>query len=268
MRRKKRNHNRSLFLMLILSMGLSGTGVAYARWSGIQTMTGKLTTGLLDFRHSQEEACSLLIVDVDGTEYQSLKVVNAIVENEGKSIDVFVDVPIPADLFLEDPDRLIKLECPLEQGKSNTIDRVEGQEADFQQTSQETLTLVPVSAVLMTGQEGEICELPDEMASSFAVPLEFEVFRETEERDGGLFGIVYLRLMDESRELMAGFPVELDLEEEGLTEGLLSFAGAEEGESISLSLDAQIAVTYQCAIPFYVEQGHGQVIALPEERME
>lgn len=241
------------FLLGTLWAGLAGMGATYAGWSDRIKIGGDFTTGVMDIKYSPDAPCRVSLVNGDGTEEEGMQEAEAVLRADGKAVDVTVPFPFHTEEFLEHPDRLIRLEFPIEAGASGTIDCAELSEADFLEEPAEELSLEPSHMVLIPEGGGKEYELSGDETSAFGASLVFDVFRETGERDGTAVGVIYLRLKEESRNFLAELPQELELEA---------------GEADFASSDGQLVITYQCRVPVCIEQGHTDAASLQQEEKE
>lgn len=263
MMRRRIFYQHRVFLFTLLFIGLAGTGATYARWSDGLTLTSNVTTGLLHVVYSENTPCSAYIVDTDGAELEEIRDVNAVVTDGGKSANIMFSLPLASKSLSGETDRLIKLVCPLQPGDESTVNMVELTEVDLRQEPSEELSLEPSKVLLVTGSE-EGHELSEDTVPGFFLPLDFEVFRGMEKKNGTLYAAIYLRMMDTSRTQTGEFPEELVFDEDEAPEDIMAVMEMEDEESDSYSLDAQIVVAYHCTVPLYIEQGYKEIVPLED----
>lgn len=241
---------RRIFLFGILWISLAGTGVTYAGWSDGLKIGGDFTTGVMDAGYSPDASCRISLVNGEGKEEEDVQEAEAVLREDGKAVDITAPIPLYSEAFLEHPDSLIKIEFPIKAGASGTINSAELWEADFQGEPSEELSLEPSRIVLIPEGSTQEYELSGDEAPAFGSALEFDVFRAIREREGNAVGVIYLRMKEESRSMLAELPSELELktEEAGLD-----------------SSEAELVITYQFQVPVYIEQGHKDTAPLQRQ---
>ncbi len=245
----KKKWSRGTLLFTVIFVSLAATGITYARWSGGLNVGLGFSTGAMDLRYSYDFPCCVGLVDEEGNELVKKQEADAVILDQGKTMELTAVLPFQTAEFLKNPDSLIKLEFPIEAGADGTVNRVELSKPDFRQEPPETLVMKPVGMALL-GEDGqEEYGIPNEAAKSFGDPLEFGVFRETSEQNGTATGVIYLRMKEESRAVVASFPSKIEIEEPGADNS--DFSG-------------QLMITYSFSVPIYVEQGHDDVAILEE----
>lgn len=250
MNRKRRTVRRYFFLSAVLAAGLSGMGVTYAKWSDRLTVRGDFGTGIMDVVYSEEMPCMISLTDGDGAELGEKQEAKTRILENGKTMEITAPFPLNAEEFSENPDWMVKLEYPIKAGDGGTVNQAELSEADFGQEPEEELVLKPVRTALMASEDTEEYPLPENKAVNLDEELVFHVFRETREEGGTVLAVLYLKMSEESRELLSEFPTEVELEEE---------------ESELLPTQARLVVTYECSVPVYVEQGHENAAWLEQD---
>lgn len=266
---KRERGCRRAVLCAVLFLGLTFAGVTYAGWSHRLTVTGNAGTGILDVVYSGESACLVSVVDGEGEETREAEAGIAAVSDGGKNVEVTFPLPVAAMTLLEEPDRMIKLVCPVKVGEESTVNAVEQEAVDFTLEPAGEVSLEPVQIFLTSEDAEDAYEIPADEASGFDIPLKFDVFRGTEEQNGVFYGAIYLRLKDETRNRMGEMPEELFFEAEDVPEELLDaleeLAGDESDGDGSYSLDLQITVAYRCTLPLYIGQGYDDSLSLNGE---
>lgn len=284
--RKRRIRFRPLLLSGMVFTVLLCLGTTYAGWTENLSITEKLTTGLMNivFSDSDDRVCQAEIVSADGKESAELSGVTAEVSKSGKKADITVAIPVPlSDLLTAgQEDTYIRIEFPLKKGDMATIDQAEAYEADLEQEPQETVTMITSSIYLKTEGMERGVKLSSKQAGKFGKALTFDVWRGLED-DGGLTGVIYLKLDQKGRNTVSRFPEELKFDQGDLPEELaeeipdeiLEDDGGEDGAGGGentgdnsgggvVSFDASVTVNYKCTVPFFIEQGHDEMIALDE----
>ena len=244
---------RRTVLLLVMFAGLVAIGVTYAAWTERLNLTGSVTTGRMNIVYSEKESCSVSILDMDGMVAEEAHGIDARVQDDGKTVEITVSDALAAEKILEDSEYLIRLVCPLEAGEDNTVNRVRLSEVDFEQEAAEEAVFEPEHIVFLAEADGEEYELPGDAFNGFGQPLTFDVFREIREQDEIWFGVIYLRLRDESRADIDGFSTDMFFEEWELPTEALDVLEDEEEYGL---IHGQIAVTYRCTLPVYIEQEH------------
>lgn len=250
MNRKRGNIRLLFFFSAVLAVCLSGMGATYAKWSDRLTMRGDFRTGIMDVVYSEEMPCMIGLTDGDGAELGEKQEAETQILDNGKTMDITAPFPLSAEEFSENPDCMIKLEYPIKAGDGGTVNRAELSEADFGQEPEEELVLKPVRIALMAQEDTEEYPLPENEVPNLDEELVFHVFRETREEGGMVLAVLYLKMSEESRELLSDFPTELELEEE---------------ESELLPTQARLVVTYECSVQVWVEQGHENAAWLKQD---
>ncbi|WP_185967556.1 SipW-dependent-type signal peptide-containing protein [Clostridium sp. HBUAS56010] len=239
MQTKRKRFLRKWLPLGTVAVGLGIMGGTYAVWTDTTSVTGSATTGIFDMIVGEEDRAACLVDEAGSVIEIPDQSVSYELTNDKKGIRVSFEGGIPAQLL---EGNYIKFEFSMEKKEGSTFEDLKPKEADFQIPDFEVSMEASHISLQISGKDHKF-----EEQDLYKNPLRFYVFQEIWKETDQLKGSLYMKLTDESQELVTDLiqsykTVELSAEE------------AEEAEDF----DAGIAVTYQCEIPFYLSQNMGE----------
>ena len=204
-----------------LFIGLVAIGTGYASWNSSISAQVNLTSGTMDVEFGKNgEKYSASITDTNG--------------NEG----------LPVNALLEG--KLLRLDFQITPAQGSSVNKLNYTKLDLSKTG-ENVELQADSAVLIYNG---VSYALGENESLYTQPLKFEVYEtlSKEDKDESI-GQIYLKLSDESANMIKDLPTKLDIDA----------ANLEELGDDTLGVQNGVVVKYSLEIPYDVFQAGSKV---------
>jgi len=225
-----------------LFIGLVVVGTGYASWNSSIGAQVNLTSGTMDVEFSKSnEKYSAGIADVNGNVETP---VSAQFNPTDKELEISFDEGLPVSALLEG--KLLRLDFQITPTGGSSVNKLNYTKLDLSKTG-ENVELQADSAVLVYNG---VSYALGENESLYTQPLRFEVY-ETLSKEGKdeSIGQIYLKLSDESANMIKDLPTKLDIDA----------ANLEELGDDTLSVQNGVVVKYSLEIPYDVFQAGSKV---------
>lgn len=225
------------FIGLTLVMVLCGIGTTYGYWNKTLKVSMSTSTGSFYMKYAEAEQAAVTVVNENNEVLDTLSDVNMEVSSDQREADIQFTQSIPLAQLMAGS--YIRIRCPL----------VQSEGAIFPLIKEEPEFAEPLDEIHMDGEikgvciNGNIYEYPGELDD---YNLTFELFNQISMEDEELFGYVYLRLSDESKDMINSMSdIMLELDDEELQEAVADDCEYE---------DEGIVVEYSGELTIYFKQ--------------
>lgn len=206
-----------------LFIGLVVVGTGYASWNSSISAQVNLTSGTMDIEFSKSnEKYSAGIADVNGNVETP---VSAQFNPTDKELEISFDEGLPVNALLEG--KLLRLDFQITPTGGSSVNKLNYTKLDLSKTG-ENVELQADSAVLVYNG---VSYALGENESLYTQPLRFEVYEtlSKEDKDESI-GQIYLKLSDESANMIKDLPTKLDIEMSGDVKGQEKVDPADKGD--------------------------------------
>ncbi len=225
-----------------LFIGLVAIGTGYASWNSSISAQANLTSGTMDVEFGKSgEKYSASITDTNGNVETP---VLAQFSPTDKELEISFDEGLPVNALLEG--KLLRLDFQITPTEGSSVNKLNYTKLDLSKAG-ENVELQADSAVLVYNG---VSYTLGENESLYTQPLQFELYEtlSKEDKDESI-GQIYLRLSDDSANMIKDLPAKLDIDASNL----------EELGDDTLSVRNGVVVKYSLEIPYDVFQAGSKV---------
>lgn len=225
-----------------LFIGLVAIGTGYASWNSSISAQANLTSGTMDVEFGKRgEKYSASITDTNGIVETP---VLAQFSPTDKELEISFDEGLPVNALLEG--KLLRLDFQITPTEGSSVNKLNYTKLDLSKAG-ENVELQADSAVLVYNG---VSYTLGENESLYTQPLQFELYEtlSKEDKDESI-GQIYLRLSDDSANMIKDLPAKLDIDASNL----------EELGDDTLSVRNGVVVKYSLEIPYDVFQAGSKV---------
>lgn len=239
-------------IILILAMTMGVFGVSYASWSDYLTVKGVFNTGSLNIVFDSNRPYLVQVTDINGEQAGSsinASEISCILSNDKKQ----ASLSFSRSILLEElagADRFLKFQYPIDLDPDSTVQSVTDYMADLTLPSQEKAAFTLTGSRLVIN--GSEYMLPEGMTEENHT-IFWEVYRQIETQDEGIVATIFLRLSDESLEVLQN-PNDPLLDLAQLPEELKPYV-MPYGNGAAGLIPAEIKSSYTVSLPLFIEQG-------------
>ena len=225
-----------------LFIGLVAIGTGYASWNSSISAQVNLTSGTMDVEFGKSgEKYSASITDTNGNVETP---VLAQFSPTDKELEISFDEGLPVNALLDG--KLLRLDFQITPTEGSSVNKLNYTKLDLSKTG-ENVELQADSAVLVYNG---VSYALGENESLYTQPLQFELYEtlSKEDKDESI-GQIYLKLSEDSANMIKNLPTKLDIDASNL----------EELGDDTLSVQNGVVVRYSLEIPYDVFQAGSKV---------
>ncbi|MBS6930348.1 MAG: hypothetical protein KH170_06295 [Lachnospiraceae bacterium oral taxon 082] len=217
-----------IFGALFIGLVVAGTG--YASWNSSIGAQVNLTSGTMDVEFSKSnEKYSAGIADANGNVETP---VSAQFSPTDKELEISFDEGLPVNALLEG--KLLRLDFQITPAQGSSVNRLNYTKLDLSKTGENVELQADSAAFIYNGVSYAL----GENESLYTQPLRFEVYEtlSKEDKDESI-GQIYLKLSDESANMIKDLPTKLDIDAANLEELGDDTLGVQNGVVVKYSLE-------------------------------
>ncbi len=207
MRKKKKSNLGKLLVLAVLASTFMLLGDTYAAWTKEQKIDMHLNTGSFNMLFKEDGIYKTEIVRGDEVIDSNVSINPEF--DDGKKVIINMDAAILSDLLMDDT--YLRVSMPIVNEKKGYYERVLEYEPDFGKTDESLDMEVDKVFINYAGRSYEYADID----SVFTTALNFKLVRSVQREDDVLYCVIYLKLSDESRDVISDYPniIELKIED-------------------------------------------------------